>query len=108
MKKTIYIAGKVTGVPQVDREDKFQRAEDILTAYGWETVNPTKLVTNPYEDWATAMEICLSSLKKCSAIYMLPCSVDSPGAQLELQKAIEWNLDIYSDYKELDSPTNKL
>ncbi len=100
--RTIYIAGKVTGLPVKEVKAKFQKAEDILKSRGWKTINPTKLVKNNKEDWQVAMEICLNSLKQCEAIFMLPCSVDSPGAQLELQTAIELNLDIYGGYEDLN------
>lgn len=101
MKKTIYIAGKVTGEEPEQCAQKFQLMEDLISAYGYNVVNPIKLVNNPNEDWQTAMSICLRKLPSVDAIYLLPCSVDSKGAQLELEAAIKLNLDIYYDLKDL-------
>lgn len=100
--KTIYIAGKVTGVPVAERINKFQSAETMLQKRGWKTINPIKLVTDPSTDWQLAMDICFKALKNCDCIYMLPCSVDSKGAQLELQYAIENNLDIFYELENVD------
>lgn len=104
MKKgTIYIAGKVTGVPVAERKEKFAAAEKMLQEQGWRTVNPLKLVKNPNEEWQAAMDICLANLKLVDAIYMLPCSVHSAGAQLELQLAMDMNKDIYYELENLDT-----
>ncbi|MGV9003979.1 DUF4406 domain-containing protein [Flavobacterium sp.] len=103
MKGTIYIAGKVTGVPHQERTEKFKHAEDALIKQGWRTINPLRLVKNPNEEWHTAMEICIAHLSLADAIYMLPCSVDSPGAKLELQTAIELNKDIYYELENVEA-----
>lgn len=98
MKDSIYIAGKVTGLPFDEVLNKFESAEQILLSQGWKTVlNPIKIVNNPTEEWHSAMEKCLEALKNAQAIYMLPCSVDSPGAKIELEFAIKYNLDIYCE-----------
>jgi hypothetical protein len=96
MKTSIYVAGKVTGLKYQEVEEKFQAAETMLSNQGWKiVVNPVKLINNPMEEWHAAMEKCLEALTNCEAIYMLACSVDSPGAMLELQHAIDNNIDIY-------------
>lgn len=100
--KTIYIAGKVTGVSVAERTAKFKAAETMLQKRGWLTINPLKLVKNPNQDWQTAMDICLANLRTADAIYMLPCSVYSAGAQLELQTAIELNKDIYYELENVE------
>ena len=103
MKQSIYVAGKVTGLEYQEVEEKFQAAETMLLEQGWQTViNPIKLINNPTEEWHSAMEKCLNALKDCQAIYMLPCSVDSPGAVIELQFALDNNLDVYYELENLE------
>lgn len=102
MKKTIYIAGKVTGVPVDERTAKFQAAETMLQKRGFKTVNPIKLVEDPNTDWQTAMDICFLGLAKCDAIYMLPCSVDSEGAKLELDYALAKGIDVYYELENVE------
>ncbi|MBA4133370.1 MAG: hypothetical protein C0525_01470 [Flavobacterium sp.] len=103
MKQSIYIAGKVTGLDFEEVTAKFQEAETMLLEQNWKTiVNPIKLINNPAEEWHTAMEKCLAALTNCEAIYMLPCSVDSPGAKLELQFAMDNNIDIYYELENLE------
>ena len=104
--KTIYIAGKVTGVPVEQRTAKFQAAETMLQKRGFETVNPIKLVEDPNTDWQTAMDICFIALAKCNSIYMLPCSVDSPGAKLELEFALLKNMDVYYELENVEYVTD--
>ncbi|WP_395049426.1 DUF4406 domain-containing protein [Flavobacterium sp.] len=97
MKKKIYIAGKVTGEPTESCRAKFAATQQHLEAfpYDFKVVNPMVLITDVTTPWHEAMDICLTELKKCDAIYIMPCSIDSPGAQLELQYAIDYKLDIY-------------
>jgi hypothetical protein len=103
MKKTIYIAGKVTGLEFEEVTQKFAAAENMLIEQGWQkVVNPITLINNPSEEWHSAMEKCLFALKDCQAIYMLPCSVDSPGAKLELQYALDNKLDVYYELENVD------
>lgn len=99
--KSIYIAGKVTGLPYDEVLAKFNLAETIL-AKNWQVVNPIKVVNNPQEEWHAAMEKCLAALDQCEAIYMLPCSVDSPGAKIELQYALENKKLIYYELENVE------
>jgi hypothetical protein len=88
-KTKIYIAGKVTGVPLAECRKKFDDMHTTLEARGFEVINPMVVVANPETSWPEAMEMCLNALDTCEAIYMLPCSVDSPGAQMELDYALK-------------------
>lgn len=101
-KRTIYIAGKVTGVPVQERTEKFQRMEHILQQRGFITVNPIKLVKDPNTEWQEAMDICIAALKECDCIYMMPCFVDSPGALLELDIALKAGHDIYYELENVE------
>ena len=99
--RKIYIAGKVTGLDPVECAAKFEAAEILVRAEGYKVVNPMKLGINPKASWAAAMKICLLELKLCDAIFMLPCSIDSKGAQRELETAFDFNLDIYTEINDL-------
>lgn len=101
MKKIIYIAGKVTGEDPTTCAQKFQDMENLLKAKGYRVLNPIKLVNNPNQVWSVAMKICLDKLLTASAIFMLPCSVDSKGAQKELDLAIKKNKDIYTNIEDV-------
>ncbi|WP_264520366.1 DUF4406 domain-containing protein [Flavobacterium sp. N1994] len=99
--RTIYIAGKVTGEDPEECAAKFEAAEVQIRAKGFEVINPIKLVNNIYESWDAAMVTCLNALGTAQGIFMLPCSVNSKGAQIELEAAFALNLDIYSDLNDL-------
>jgi len=95
MNKTIYIAGKVTGLPAEPTALKFKTAQDQLESRGFDVINPIELIDNPQEDWDVAMNKCLEALEFCDAIYMLPCYTDSKGAMIEHRKATKLGIHIY-------------
>lgn len=96
-KNKIYIAGKVTGLSRGQVEFYFNTAEEKLKTVFDEVVNPTKLITNPNEDWNTAMRQCIIALCDCSHIYMLKNYADSKGACLELDISTKLNIKIILD-----------
>lgn len=102
MKQTIYIAGKVTGLPAEPTAAKFWEMQQQIEAKGHIAVNPITLVNNPDASWDDAMRICLEALSQCDGVIFLPCAVDSPGAQVELETAISLNLDLYADIVEIN------
>jgi hypothetical protein len=95
MNKTIYIAGKVTGLLPEPTALKFKEAQDELEAKGFDVINPIELINNPKEDWDVAMKKCLEALEFCDAIFMLPCYTDSKGAMIEHRTAAKLGIQIY-------------
>ena len=90
MKKTIYIAGKVTGLPMEEVVTKFEAAEQKLIQDGYEVVNPLKVVDNFEATWNDAMRKCIIALMGCDEIFLLPDWGDSKGAKVEY--ALAYNL----------------
>lgn len=83
----IYIAGKVSGLPYHQVEQKFATAEAMLKTAGHEPINPIVEVNDPNAEWNAAMRTCIRSLMTADAILLLPCWSDSPGAILEYKLA---------------------
>ena len=82
--KKIYIAGKITGLPNY--KVYFDLAEKELKKQGHIVVNPSVLpVGLVYDDY---MNICTAMLKACNTIYMLKNWKDSTGATIEHQIAV--------------------
>jgi hypothetical protein len=101
MKKTIYIAGKVTGLLPEPTALKFKTAQEHLESRGFDVVNPIELIDNIQEDWVVAMKKCLEALEFCDAIYMLPCYSDSRGAMIEHRTATKLGIDIYYELESI-------
>lgn len=95
MRKTIYIAGKVTGLPAELTALKFKEAQDELESKGFDVINPIELINNPQEDWDVAMKKCLEVLYYCDAIYMLPCYAESKGAMMEHRETTKLGMPIF-------------
>lgn len=82
--KTIYIAGKITGLPMDEVKQKFQVAEDHFTSKGYQVINPLKLEHNHDKSWASYMMACLQALIPCDEVAALHDHYASPGAIIEI------------------------
>lgn len=87
----VYISGKITGNP--DYIEQFASAEKALVEKGWKVFNPTRIPD--IFDYDEFMDIDLTALKYCDAIYMLSNWQHSKGAKIEYAKAKELNLLIF-------------
>lgn len=87
----IYIAGKMTGVPNYNI-DRFNDKETELTEKGWRVLNPAKIGVLP--DYDMYWPINKAMLDGADAIYMLDGWEDSPGARKELFYAIKIGLPV--------------
>ena len=96
MKKTVYIAGAVTGEDFDHCFYKFMKAEKHLKDKGYEVINPmkedrkikltAKMMKTPFDvdSWGGIMIILLAKLyKKADSIYMLQDWQSSQGAKIE-------------------------
>ncbi len=78
----IYIAGPMTGLPELNFP-AFHAAAAELRAAGHEPVNPAEINPDPGAEWTDCMFRDLEELTKCAAILMLDGWQKSPGAQIE-------------------------
>ena len=99
MKKSIYIAGAVSGLPIHEVTMKFGAAQKQLEAKGYTVVNPLKVVNDWHMPWDEAVDIGLKALDKCDAIYLLADWYHSRGAIIEHAKAIIDGKDILYQMK---------
>lgn len=81
--KKIYIAGKVTGLPQDEVVEKFAAMQKKIETLGFEVVNPIELVNDFDTTWNKAMRMCIAGLVQCDAIVLLPDWFSSNGAKIE-------------------------
>jgi hypothetical protein len=82
--KRIYISGAIT----LDLEKAPQKFDSAVKRVrelfpDAEPVNPMTLPHPPRATWEEYMALDIAELKKCDAIYMLPCWTSSQGARLE-------------------------
>lgn len=92
-KRAIYIAGKVSGLPEEVVNAKFKAAQNKLEADGWKVLNPCDFITNT-EPWETAMRMAMTLLCMADTVYMLPCWEDSPGASVEFDAAVKFGIPV--------------
>lgn len=84
----IYISGKVTGLTQEQATKRFNDAESLLTAIGFDVVNPLRNGLKFDAAWDEHMVRDIQMLFPCDAIYMMDGWLDSTGAQIEYDIAM--------------------
>ena len=99
--RLIYIAGPMTGIPDINFP-AFNKAARKFRDAGLSVVNPAELARGrmngrdilPIDEINQIMSEELEILQRCDAIYLLRGWEDSKGAKRELQTAIERGLRI--------------
>ena len=88
----IYISGNTTGT--TDYLHRFDRAAKALSTHI--VINPAKVNAQlPIKTtWKEYMQMSMTMLKMCNAIYMLKGWEDSKGARLDYNYAVENNYKI--------------
>lgn len=82
----IYIAGKITGLPEQEYMGKFMLAEAYLAEQGHTVISPIILSDIPlkHEEY---LHICKAMIDVCEAVYFLDNWQDSKGAVEEFAYA---------------------
>ena len=102
-KGKIYISGKIIGVSQPELSEKFKNAEKMLSARGFQVVNPIKVTENLGLNEKHERQLRLGKLSDCNHIYMLPCSVACEVVQKELDYALKQNFDIQYELENVEA-----
>lgn len=90
MKKRIYIAGKMSGLPDYNRP-AFNKVAKRIRGYGYEVFNPAEVKIidgtreNHYQEgsWGDYMRRDIAELMSCDMVVALPGWTSSPGACIE-------------------------
>lgn len=93
----IYIAGPMTGIPDLNFP-AFNAEAARLRAAGWEVLNPAEINPDHTMAWADCMRRDLAALVTCDAIQLLPNWRASRGATLEYHVARELGLQVLNVY----------
>jgi len=90
-KKSIYIAGPMTGLPDLNFPAFHARAAE-LRALGHDVINPAEINPDQGMSWRDCMRTDIAALVFCEAIDMLPGWENSIGATLEHHIAQRLNM----------------
>ena len=74
----IYISGPMTGLPELNFP-AFHRAEALLRAEGWQTVNPATLNPDPAASWEECMRTDIRAICDCTHMAMYEAGTFSGG-----------------------------
>lgn len=89
--KRVYIAGPMTGLPNLNRVAFFREAEKLRAA-GHVVLNPADLPEGLTE--AQYMDITLAMVRACCTVLRLPGWSNSAGAVAEISYAKKLGLDL--------------
>lgn len=95
MKLRIYVAGPMTGLPDLNFPS-FHAAAARLRALGHDVVNPAEINTDPNAAWRDCMRVDIKALVDCDAIALLPGHEKSRGATLERTIAAGLGLQVFA------------
>lgn len=82
MKRTIYVAGPMTGLPDFNYP-AFNAAAAQLRAMGHTVLNPAENPVPACGTWQGYMRMALAQLVQCECIVLLPGWSESKGALIE-------------------------
>ena len=91
--KTVYISGKITGCPDLNKP-KFEHAENELKKIYKKVINPHKLPDNHNKSWEAYMKACIIAMCKCDVVFLLDDWQQSKGAIVEVNLACELGIEI--------------
>ncbi len=84
--KRIYLAGRVTGLPEDQVQAKFANKSKQLTEQGFTVYNPVDQIWAAglkNEPWEVIMKAAIQMMMNCEELHLLPCWKESKGARLE-------------------------
>jgi hypothetical protein len=87
MRRIIYISGKITGLTEQEATARFNAAEELLKAQGYEVINPMNIAHDSNSQWRDYMKKDIAALMEADNIYMLKNWRESDGANLEYRIA---------------------
>lgn len=88
-KEKVYISGKISGVERKEYLARFAKAEELVKAKGYKTVNPTRFLVCRWRWLYRVMGYELTILYdiwrlwQCDRIYLIPGWMESRGARME-------------------------
>lgn len=87
MMTTVYISGKITGLPVEEYTANFEYAASIVTLAGFRDVSPLKL-WHPFKIWWCYIVVDLIVLCFCDYVYFMDNWKESRGAIIEYKLAM--------------------
>lgn len=93
MNRTVYIAGKITGLPKEEVQSKFNNITSRLTDMGYTVVNPA-VALDEERNWRDAVRADIKKMLECDEVHLLPDWQESRGAQLERDIALRLGMQV--------------
>lgn len=83
----IFISGKISGLPEKEVKQHFEKAERYLREQGCIPINPLKILANTGLEYEDMMHVCFALIDVCDAVYFLKDFKQSNGSMREMAYA---------------------
>jgi len=93
MNRTAYLAGKITGLPKENVNDKFNMISAKLTGLGYDVIKPLS-VSDDSRSWEDGVRRDIKTMLECDEVHLLPDWQESRGAQLERDIALRLGMQV--------------
>jgi Domain of unknown function (DUF4406) len=93
MNTTVYIAGKITGLPKLHVREKFNMIAGRLLEMGYNVVKPLA-VHDDDTQWDHAIKADIKKMLECDEVHLLPDWQESRGARLERDIALRLGMKV--------------
>ena len=74
----ILIIGKLTDLPEEEKNSYSHNAMQLLSKFSWDPVNPSKLLKDQSQPFGKLIEKIENLMLKCEAVFMLKTGVIVP------------------------------
>lgn len=95
----IYLSGKISGTDIENTKVKFKTYQNRLELLGNIVVNPFELTSDLTLNWKTYMKTDIKAMMDCDTIFLFNDFIDSVGAKIEAQLAIDLGYDIIRQWE---------
>lgn len=79
----VYMVAKITGLPKLEVEYKYEEAKKILEIHGYEPVSPYDIEFEKQPTWHEAMRKCIPLMITCEAYTCIDEPHTTPGGLVE-------------------------
>lgn len=93
MKRRVYVAGRITGLPKEQVQTKFSNITARLADMGYTVVNPAEALEDE-RSWKDAVRNDIKKMLECDEVHLLPDWKESRGAQLERDIALRLGMQV--------------
>ena len=93
MNRTAYVAGRITGLPKENVNNRFNTISQELSGKGYSVIKPA-FISDDTKTWEEGVRTDIKTMLECDEVHLLPDWQESRGAQLERDIALRLGMQV--------------